>query len=77
MLFLKNLPIIGSIFTKIIDIVGEVVPDKDLQLKIKTKLSEKIADADAEVAVVVLRPGRRGSDRLPPGPRPRRFQSKA
>lgn len=46
MSFLKNLPIIGNLFTKMLDIVAEVVPDKDLQLKIKTQLSEKIAAAD-------------------------------
>ncbi len=46
MLFLKNLPIIGNIFTKMIDVVAEVVPDKDLQLKIKSQLTEKIAAAD-------------------------------
>ena len=44
--FLKNLPIIGNIFEKVIDVVAEVVPDKDLQLKIKTGLSEKILAAD-------------------------------
>ena len=46
MSFLKNLPIIGNLFTKMIDIVAEVVPDKDLRLKIKAELSEKIAAAD-------------------------------
>ncbi|HEC60865.1 MAG TPA: hypothetical protein ENI27_01270 [bacterium] len=44
--FLKNLPIIGNIFGKVIDVVAEVVPDKGLQLKIKTGLSEKILAAD-------------------------------
>jgi len=44
--FLKNLPIIGNVFTKVLDVVAEVVPDKDLQLKIKAGLSEKIASAD-------------------------------
>lgn len=46
MLFLRNLPIIGAIFTKILDVVAEVVPDKDLQAQIKAGLSEKIVKAD-------------------------------
>ena len=44
--FLKNLPIIGGIFTKVLDIVAEVVPDKDLQAQIKTELTAKIVQAD-------------------------------
>ena len=46
MLSLKALPILGGIFTKVIDVVSEVIPDKDLQLKIKTELREKITEAD-------------------------------
>jgi len=44
--FLANLPIIGNIFSKTMDVISEVIPDKDLQLKIKTQLSERIANAD-------------------------------
>ncbi len=44
--FLSDLPIIGKIFAKVIDVVAEVVPDKDLQLKIKSSLAEKIAGGE-------------------------------
>lgn len=44
--FLKTLPIIGNIFDKTIDVISEVVVDKDMQAKIKADLSEKMLNAD-------------------------------
>ncbi len=44
--FLSNLPIIGAVFKKVLDVIAEVVPDKDLQAQIKIGLSEKIVKAD-------------------------------
>ena len=35
MSFLSSLPIIGKIFDKTITIIEKVIPDKDLQAKIK------------------------------------------
>ncbi len=46
MSILTSLPIIGGILGKILDVVAEVVPDKDLQAQIKAGLSKKIVKAD-------------------------------
>jgi hypothetical protein len=46
MQFLKTLPIIGYLFKKTVDIIEEIIPDKDLQAKITAGLSEKLANAD-------------------------------
>ena len=40
MISLKALPIIGGIVTKIIDVVAEVIPDRDKQEAIKAKIAE-------------------------------------
>ena len=40
MISLKALPIVGDIVAKIIDVVAEVIPDRDKQAAIKAKIAE-------------------------------------
>jgi hypothetical protein len=50
MSLLTNVPILGKIFSKTIDIIEKIVPDKDMQAKIKGELA--IADYSAIIKEV-------------------------
>ena len=40
MISFKTVPIIGGIVAKVIDVIAEVIPDRDKQAAIKAKIAE-------------------------------------